>query len=145
MKSFPFLFVCVSVLTDCKQLYEAGFRISGVYRVKPRQNDNAFGVYCDQETSGGGWTVLLKRYDASLGFNRGYQQYDDTFGDLTGEFWLGLKRFEQLCYTTVTIRFDLENANEEKRYAEYDGCSIGDRSTKYTITVPPGSYSGKPV
>ena len=40
-----------------------------------------------------------------------------------------------------TIRFDLEDPDGEKRFAEYAGCQLGNSNSDYEITV--GSYSGK--
>ena len=51
----------------------------GIYKV------NGFSlsqVYCDQKTSGGGWTVFQKRQDGSVDFYRGWTDYKNGFGDL---------------------------------------------------------------
>ena len=57
-------------LRNCAELYKAGERISGVYTINPDYGD-PFDVYCDQETAGGGWTVIQKRLDGSVDFYRG--------------------------------------------------------------------------
>ena len=77
---------------NCAELYKAGKRISGVYTINP-DNVGAFDVYCDQKTAGGGWTVFQKRLDGSVDFYRGWDDYKQGFGNLNGEFWLGLERF----------------------------------------------------
>ena len=120
----------------------AGYTLSGIYRVDPLDGGGGFGVSCDQENHGGGWTVILRRFDGSLEFGRGWKKYLDGLGDLTGEFWLGLFKMSRLtAATNFTIRFDLESPDGEKRYAEYDGCTLGNDANKYTITV--GNYSGE--
>ena len=61
-------------------------------------NHGKLTVYCDMETEGGGWTVIQRR-NASLGyvnFSRNFRDYENGFGDLTGEFWIGLKNIYQL-------------------------------------------------
>ncbi|KAK7491082.1 hypothetical protein BaRGS_00017646, partial [Batillaria attramentaria] len=45
-------------------------------------------VYCDQQTDGGGWTVLQRRKNGLVNFNRTWVWYEDGFGYLEGEFWL---------------------------------------------------------
>ena len=134
---FPF-----KVLRDCKEILDAGYTVSGVYRVDPLDGSGGFGVYCDQQTAGGGWTIILRRYDGSLFFNRGWDGYANGFGDLTGEQWLALNNLKRLTGANrFTIRFDLEAPDGEKRYAEYAGCEITDVKTKFTIIV--GNYSGE--
>ena len=80
---------------NCAELYKAGKRISGVYTINP-DNVGAFDVYCDQKTAGGGWTVFQKRLDGSVDFYRGWEDYKRGFGNLNGEFWLGLDKIHRL-------------------------------------------------
>lgn len=119
-----------------------GFTSSGIYRIDPLDGEGGIGVYCDQETAGGGWTIFLRRYDGSINFNRNWIEYLGGLGDVTGELWMGLNNLRRLTGDNqFTIRFDLEAPNGEKRYAEYSGSSLGDKGSKFQITV--GAYSGK--
>jgi hypothetical protein len=46
---------------SCQDWYDAGFHISGTYTIDPDGQDGVlapFSVYCDQTTSGGGWTEI---------------------------------------------------------------------------------------
>ena len=49
-------------------------------------------VYCDTSSGGGGWTVIQRRKDGSVEFEkRDWVEYEDGFGYLHGEFWIGLR------------------------------------------------------
>ena len=53
-------------------------------------------VFCDTKTADGGWTVIQRRIDGSVDFNRSWSDYEKGFGDLNGEFWYGLKNMNCL-------------------------------------------------
>ena len=56
-------------------------------------------VYCDTSSGGGGWTVIQRRKDGSVDFKkRDWVEYEDGFGDLNGEFWIGLRSMH--CLTS---------------------------------------------
>ncbi|XP_076105750.1 ryncolin-1-like [Mytilus galloprovincialis] len=61
---------------------------SGVYRIHPTASTK-FKVYCEMETDDGGWTVIQSRLDGSTNFYKGWTAYEDGFGNLEHEFWLG--------------------------------------------------------
>ena len=95
------------------------------------------------ETDGGGWTVFQRRQDGSVDFYRYWTDYENGFGDLTGEFWLGLSKIHRLTKEgSNTLRVDLGDFNNNTAYANYSTFSISDGSTEYILTV--GGYSGTP-
>nr|KAG5692427.1 hypothetical protein BaRGS_032480 [Batillaria attramentaria] len=67
-----------------QQLKQSG----SIYTIYP-DPATPISVYCDQDTDGGGWTVIQRRQDGSVNFNRDWADYEAGFGNLTGEFWLG--------------------------------------------------------
>ena len=93
------------------------------------------------ETDGGGWTVFQRRQDGSVDFKRYWTEYENGFGDLTGEFWLGLSKIHRLTKEgSNTLRVDLGDFEGNTAYANYSTFSISDGSTEYILTV--GGYSG---
>ena len=93
------------------------------------------------ETDGGGWTVFQRRQDGSVDFYRNWTDYEDGFGNLTGEFWLGLSKIHRLTQEEAnTLRVDLGDFDGNTSYAQYSTFSVGDSTTKYNLTV--GGYSG---
>nr|KAG5690540.1 hypothetical protein BaRGS_014673 [Batillaria attramentaria] len=73
--------------TNCREVQTINMT-SGVYTVYLSYNIS-IPVYCDMDTDGGGWTVIQRRLDGSVDFYRPWDQYEKTFGNLNGEFWLG--------------------------------------------------------
>ena len=125
---------------NCAELYKSGEKLSGVYTIDP-DGSGTFDVFCDQKTDGGGWTVFQKRLDGSVDFYRGWNDYKRGFGNLNGEFWLGLDKIHRLTKTRNKLRVDLEDTTGNTVYAEYDMFAVTSERTKYQLSL--GAYSGK--
>lgn len=124
---------------NCAELYKSGQKVSGVYAIDP-DGSGAFDVFCDQTTAGGGWTVFQKRLDGSVNFYRGWKDYKNGFGNLNGEFWLGLDKVNRLTKTKNKLRVDLEDTTGKNAYAEYDLFAVTSERAKYQLSL--GTYSG---
>eukprot|EP00057_Strongylocentrotus_purpuratus_P024807 XP_011679281.1 PREDICTED: ryncolin-4-like [Strongylocentrotus purpuratus] len=120
-------------------LYSMGYHTSGVYSTIPSGAD-AIDVYCDMITDGGGWTVFQKRYDGSVNFYRNYSEYVQGFGDVSGEYWLGLDIIHLLSKGGVELRVDMVDYGNIQLYAHYGQFSIGSPITNYSLDF--ASYSG---
>ena len=133
---------CLSTaMKNCAELYKSGQRITGVYTIDP-DGLGSFEVFCDQKSSSGGWTVFQKRLDGSVDFvNRSWADYKRGFGNLNGEFWLGLDKIHRLTKTKSRLRVELEDTQGKKAYAEYDMFSVSSERNKYSLGL--GRYTGE--
>ena len=140
----PSLIFSPAVYKNCAEIYKKyGERKDGVYTIKP-DNLSAFDVFCDQTTAGGGWTVFQKRLDGSVNFFLNWSDYKVGFGDLNGEFWLGLDKIHRLTSDDNSmLRVDLEDFEGNTAYAEYNKFNVMSENDKYKLTT--GSYSGGKV
>ena len=85
--------------------------------------------------------MFQKRKDGSVDFYRGWADYKNGFGNLNGEFWLGLDKIHRLTNSErYQLRVDLEDIEGKTAYAEYDMFAITSERTKYKLSM--GTYSG---
>ncbi|XP_028391552.1 uncharacterized protein LOC114516315 isoform X2 [Dendronephthya gigantea] len=130
----------VGIKASCANFYQTGARKDGVYTIDP-DGQGPFQVSCDMSTDGGGWTVFQRRQDGSQDFDLGWSDYKAGFGDLNGEFWLGLDKIHRLSKSAQNVlRVDLMDFIGAERYAKYGTFSSADESDKYRLNI--GSYSG---
>ncbi|CAO2612766.1 Fibrinogen alpha chain, partial [Lemmus lemmus] len=116
---------------------------SGIFSIKLPGSSKIFSVYCDQETSLGGWLLIQQRMDGSLNFNRTWQDYKTGFGSLNdkgeGEFWLGNDYLHLLTLRDSVLRVELEDWAGKQAYAEYR-FRVGSEAEGYALQV--SSYRG---
>ncbi|XP_028413261.1 techylectin-5B-like [Dendronephthya gigantea] len=130
----------VRIKGSCAHHYKYGMRHDGVYIIDP-DGLGSFNVRCDMTTNGGGWNVIQRRQDGSQDFYLGWSEYKAGFGDLNGEFWLGLDKIHRLSKSGQNVlRIDLMDFNGAERYAKYGTFNVADESDKYRLGI--GRYSG---
>ncbi|XP_058405762.1 fibrinogen alpha chain [Diceros bicornis minor] len=127
---------------DVLQTHPSGAQ-SGIFNIKLPGSSKIFSVYCDQETSLGGWLLIQQRMDGSLNFNRTWQDYKRGFGSLNdkgeGEFWLGNEHLHLLTLRGSVLRVELEDCSGNGAYAEYH-FRVGSEAEGYALQV--SSYEG---
>ncbi|XP_072287586.1 ficolin-1-like [Pyxicephalus adspersus] len=119
--------------TNCKQLLDNGFYLSGWYTIYP-DGRRPLAVLCDMDTDGGGWIVFQRRRDGSVDFDRNWNSYELGFGSQLSEFWLGNANIRRLTSTeTCELRFDLEDFEGNHTYALYSNFRIEGEENQYTL------------
>ncbi|XP_049549372.1 angiopoietin-1-like [Anopheles darlingi] len=115
---------------------------SGTYLIRVNNDSEPFKVYCEQHSFGGGWIVFQYRFDGSLDFYRGWDEFRDGFGDLNKEFWLGLDKVHQITSGRKhELMVELKDFDGTYAYARYDAFEIGSESDQYDLKLL-GNHSG---
>ncbi|KAM6313658.1 fibrinogen alpha chain [Aegotheles albertisi] len=127
---------------DIRQKHTFGAK-SGIFKIKPAGSNKVLSVYCDQETTLGGWLLIQQRMDGSVNFNRTWQDYKRGFGSVDGrgqgEFWLGNENIHLLTQNNTLLRVELEDWDGNAVYAEYI-IQVGSEAEGYALAV--SSYEG---
>ncbi|KAK5614476.1 hypothetical protein CRENBAI_022587 [Crenichthys baileyi] len=131
-----------TAIRDCSDHSLRGRTRSGVYLVTPDLRGSSFPVFCDMELDGGGWTLLQRRQDGSVSFNRTWVEYQAGFGVLNGgEFWLGNNKMHLLTRDRdMVLRVELEDFDGLTEHAQYEHFRVASERLRYRLTV--GGYSG---
>ena len=127
---------------------------TGVYAIRdPCAGDRAFSnskihVRCNMETNCGGWIVIQRR-NASLGivnFTRNWEDYEDGFGDINGEFWIGLKNmYEFTNQQDVELQISVWNDTRTAITWNYPIFRVSSPGTNYQLTISGGSGNGRNI
>ncbi|KAF3687852.1 Fibrinogen gamma chain Precursor [Channa argus] len=127
--------------TDCQDVANKGATTSGLYLIKPVKATKQFLVYCEIDSFGRGFTVIQRRRDGSVDFNKNWIQYKEGFGylspDDTTEFWLGNDKIHLLTTSSTVptvLRIELVDWDGQKRYADYHTFRLGPEADMYRLT-----------
>ncbi|KAG5840803.1 hypothetical protein ANANG_G00192520 [Anguilla anguilla] len=126
---------------DCLQALEEGHTTSGMYLVKPENANRLMQAWCDQRHDPGGWTVIQRRQDGSVNFFRNWETYKQGFGNIDGEYWLGLDNIYWLTNQgNYKLLVTLEDWSGRKVFAEYASFRVESEAEFYKLRV--GRYHG---
>ncbi|XP_050719518.1 ficolin-1-like [Eriocheir sinensis] len=135
---------------DCAAVAAAGETTSGVYTIYPASCTARFSVqvWCELEEGGPSWTVIQRRGSKTsetphpvVDFFRSWAEYKWGFGNLEGEYWLGLEYIHQLTQSgDYELRVDLQDWANETRWAKYEHFSLSHEDHNYTLSL--GDYEG---
>ncbi len=101
---------------------------------------------CNMESGDGGWTVLVRRTPdvaERLSFDRNWVEYENGFGNLSGEFWYGLKNMH--CLTNpepMEVEVEVRKTDGTKLILSYGQFQVEGPSTSYTLQVSDQQHTG---
>ncbi|KAG7500035.1 angiopoietin-1 [Solea senegalensis] len=125
---------------DCADLFQAGFHKNAIYNIQLNSQETKK-VYCNMETAGGGWTVIQRRNDGSVDFQRTWKEYKTGFGSLSAEHWLGNEYVYQLTsQRQYALRVELTDWDGHQAFSLYDRFQIGSEKQNYRLFLK--SHSG---
>ncbi|XP_058821325.1 angiopoietin-related protein 1-like isoform X2 [Topomyia yanbarensis] len=128
------LLLAINEVPSCK---DTSTNVSGVYRINPELATLApFLVYCDHTVEDGGWTVIHRRFDGTLNFNRNWAEYRQGFGNLQSEYWLGLEKMHQISRSgNYELLVVLKSFNGTTKTARYDRFSVASEFEQYRLNL----------
>ncbi|KAL9871670.1 fibrinogen C domain-containing protein 1-A-like [Glossina fuscipes fuscipes] len=129
--------------SNCAE-YNTEYCWNSICRIQPLNYDReSFLVACDDKTDGGGWTIIQRRINGSVDFYRDWSDYKKGFGQVDGEYWIGLDRLHTLTSTqgTYELQIVLQDFDNVTKYAKYDKFVVGNETEKYLLKDV-GVYSG---
>jgi len=118
---------------DCFEINPA---VEGLHMIAPTNQHHPMLVKCI-----GSWTIVQRRYDGSVDFNRTWDEYSRSFGEANGEFWIGNEMLHELTSDNCTkLRIIMQDIDNRTWHVDYDNFSIGSRDEGYPIQI--SDYSG---
>ncbi|XP_066266832.1 ficolin-2-like [Branchiostoma lanceolatum] len=124
---------------DCEELLPYGLTQSGVYTIYV--DNRPVRVFCRLEDGVDAWTVIQRRQDGSVNFNRSWADYKTGFGDPAVEYWLGNEVIHQITnsgdYYTLYIYmedWDPEDG-DAPRHIQFDEFYLDSAATGYTLRL----------
>ncbi|XP_061587113.1 microfibril-associated glycoprotein 4-like [Cololabis saira] len=127
---------------DCDDIHQQdNTSASGVYTIYPGGPVTPLQVYCDMTTDGGRWTIFQRRIDGSESFFRSWKDYKAGFGNVAGEYWLGLENIFLLTMRKKNeLRVDMEDWEGGRASAQYASFTIDPENTGYQLDL--GEFTG---
>ncbi|XP_055508284.1 angiopoietin-1 [Leucoraja erinacea] len=124
------------IYADCSEAFASGATVSGVYTIRIRNVTDPRQVYCDMETGGGGWTVIQRRFNGSLDFQRNWTEYKLGFGESPAEHWLGNEAIHRLTsQRAYSLRIELRDWDANHVYGFYERFRLSGERKKYRLFV----------
>ncbi|XP_062843365.1 angiopoietin-related protein 4 [Trichomycterus rosablanca] len=123
----------VTTASNCHELFLRGETKRGLYTLQP-SDSQPIDVYCEM-TSEAGWTLIQRRQDGSVDFDQLWDDYRNGFGNLNGEFWLGLEKIHRLTRDgDYILRIQMSDWLDEHRAVQYRFRLAGEKQN-YSLRI----------
>ncbi|XP_030385695.1 angiopoietin-4 isoform X2 [Scaptodrosophila lebanonensis] len=115
--------------TSCLQSYAATL---GIIKLQLTPEAEPFYVPCEED----GWTIIMRRSNGKVNFERGWLEYREGFGNLADEFFIGLEKLHALTASTLhELRILLVDFEGNLREARYSTFAIGGEKEHYPLRL----------
>lgn len=95
----------------------------------PSYNLDPFEVPCEN-----GWIVVIRRIDGSVLFQRDWKTYKNGFGEVDGEYFIGLDKLHALTEKrSMELLFMLEDHEGVVKSERYERFAIGNEEEQYIL------------
>uniref|UniRef100_A0A8C8Y3U5 Angiopoietin-2 n=1 Tax=Panthera leo TaxID=9689 RepID=A0A8C8Y3U5_PANLE len=122
------------VFRDCAEAFKSGRTANGIYTLVFPNSTEEIKAYCDMETAGGGWTIIQRREDGSVDFQRTWNEYKVGFGNPSGEHWLGNEFvFQVTNQQPYVLKIHLKDWEGNEAYSLYERFSLSSEEFNYRI------------
>ncbi|KFO19751.1 Angiopoietin-4 [Fukomys damarensis] len=119
---------------DCEDIHRSGISVDNIYTIFVPNVKEPRRVFCVMDTDGGAWTVIQRREDGSVDFQRNWEEYKQGFGDPAGEHWLGNEVVHQLTSSkSYSLRVEMEDWEGNAVSANFKNFQLGSEKQFYRI------------
>ncbi|XP_044762095.1 protein scabrous isoform X1 [Coccinella septempunctata] len=103
---------------------------NGIYLISPSDGEPIL-AYCED-----GWTIIQRRYDGSVDFNKNWNDYSNGFGSATSEHWIGNRNIHHLTRANCSrLQINMKDIYGKYWQANYDDFKVLDYSNGFKLIV----------
>ncbi|KRF98477.1 uncharacterized protein Dwil_GK27492 [Drosophila willistoni] len=89
---------------------------------------------CKGEIDGNGWIVVHRRLNDSENFKRNWIDFRNGFGDLNGNFFIGLEKLHRITQTDIyELAIEIGFHDDTFTNVRYNHFKIGDETKQYKL------------
>ncbi|GAB0100725.1 hypothetical protein DMENIID0001_168100 [Sergentomyia squamirostris] len=119
---------------DCSHLDHS---LNGFYLIAPEGQHRPIITKCSM----GGWSLIQRRHDGSVDFNKSWEEYAEGFGSPFSEFWIGNEALHRLTADNCSsLRLKMADIYDNMWHAEYSHFHIDTKENGFRLTV--AGFSG---